>query len=81
MSKGITAYLSVYNSAIMQQVTFTKEHFADFDEARKFKADIQREYCNIGCHKVSLLIEIFPESEEDEFDEDEMEEIAEIDEE
>jgi hypothetical protein len=75
MSK-VQAYVYVVNTAMHQTVSMDRETFADFEEARDYKARLEREYGQIGCHEVRLLIELFPPTKdetEEEFDEDEME--------
>lgn len=74
MVKMFPAYVQVTNTAIKQQVSFEEVRFESFEEAKKYKEDLEREYGQIGCHKVQVFLEVFPDSEEDdEFDEDEME--------
>ena len=69
-----TGFVQVINTAMKQQVRFEEMRFISLEEAKKYKEDLIREYGAIGCHKVRLFMEVFPESEEDEeFDEDEME--------
>ena len=75
---GFTAYVYVYNTAMHQIVSMEKERFTDFIDILERKMALEKEYGQIGCHEVKMLIETFPTPEEDdleeEFDSDEMEE-------
>lgn len=76
-STSFPAYVQVVNTAIHQQVRFEEMRFRSIEEAKEYKQKLEEEYGAIGCHRVSLFIEMFPEMGGDEFDEDELESVIE----
>jgi hypothetical protein len=78
MNQGFSAYVYVRNTAMNAIVSMEKERFVDYMDILERKIALEKEYGQIGCHEVKMLIETFPNPQEDdleeEFDSDEMEE-------
>ena len=71
-------FVQVVNTAMKEQVRFEQIHPESMDEAKKILDEVKQEYYGIGCRKVRLLLELYPDEEddddiEDDFDADEME--------
>lgn len=54
-------YLQVYNTAVKEQVSFTKVNCDSLETAKRLKERAQKEYGQIGCHEVKLFVELYPE--------------------
>lgn len=71
-------FIQVYNTAVHEQVRFEKLDVKTLEEALAYKAAVEDEYSQIGCHTVRLLMEVAPDEEdedlEEEFDAEDVEE-------